>query len=78
MTMKPTSQSFVLAGESAEEDGRFERALRLNSEGACRYRDAPHSKRPLTSACARRRQELYRMVTQRESTPEVDTIDLVE
>jgi hypothetical protein len=78
MTMKPISQSLVLAGESAEEDRRFERALRLNSEGVSEYRDAPHSTRPVTRACARRRQELYRMVTQRESTLKVDTIDLVQ
>ena len=77
MTVKLISQSLVLAGESAEEDGRFERALRLNGEGLLGKRHAPHSTRPVTRACARRRQELYRMVTG-ESTLKVDTIDLIE
>jgi hypothetical protein len=76
MKTKPISQSLVLAGESAEEDERFERALRLNSEGVSRHRDMPQSARPVTRTCARRRQELYRMVTQGESILEVGTIDL--
>jgi hypothetical protein len=55
MAIASKGQSLICAGESAEDDLRFERAVRLNATGA------DNTARP----CSRQLKKLYRMVTRK-------------
>ncbi len=52
MKIKRNNQSLILAGESAEADRRFERAIRVNVDSV-----------PASKPISRNWKELYRLVT---------------